>query len=445
MVREQGGGAEVVVLSTCNRTEIYRAVEVEDGFDAEVLQGWWAGACGVGRDHVAAVSVAARGEGAVRHLFGVAAGLESMVLGEPQVLGQVRAAYRRAEEEGTVGPILHRVFQQAIAASKRVRCETGIDSGRVSVGSIAVAYARRIFERFDDKTVVAIGAGQAAKLTLRHLVGVRPGRLWIVNRSARRARALAGSLGIEGGDGMFRGLGELDGLLVEADIVLSGTSSREPILTRALMEGVCARRRHRPIYVIDTAVPRDVEPSVGQIEDVYLYNMDDLQSVARQTHDERAGHAGRCRVLVDEAVRKCVLDVRHSELGRVVRHLRQKLHRLGDAENERTRRRLLALDSADRDGALRGLLSDHTRRLINKILHEPLSRLDPGRADEQLGFYAAAIRALFDVDHEPVGEGGGKDLERDGEMSGMSLSASEDRPKVRVTLDPARRKAARAG
>ena len=212
---------ERVVVSTCNRTELYVARPAHHPPDGEALRRTLAEVTGAPLDELTAASIHRENEQALSHLYRVAAGLESMVLGEPQILGQIKRAYERANERGAVGAVLHKVFQDAIAVAKRVRNETGIGEGRVSVGSVAVDYARQIFDHFDDKTVVCVGAGEMAKLTLRHLMGLNPARLWVANRSPQRARELVEQLGIKPVEGGARSLDDLDTLLVEADVMVT--------------------------------------------------------------------------------------------------------------------------------------------------------------------------------------------------------------------------------
>ena len=389
--RDACPGGELVALSTCNRTELYAA----GGEDARVVEPeeltrLLASVSGEDPGEVARVARVFEGREAARHLYRVAVGLESMVLGEPQVLGQVKRAYEAADAACLVGSGLHRLFQGAIATAKDARRRTGIGAGQASVGSAAAGFAQQIFERFDDKTVVAVGAGEMAKLTLRHLHGLGPAHLCVLNRSPERARGLAEAL--DGAE--VRSMDALDRTLAEADIVVTSTGAREPLFT-AHHFGPALKRRASPLFLIDVAVPRDVEPEVGEMPNVYLYNIDDLQAVVRATHEQRGDEARECDRLTAAAADEAVTAIEHRDVGRLIRRLREKLHRIGEVEKARTQRKIQA-DPARAEE----LVSEHTHRLLNKVLHMPLKRLDHREHEETLRFYAQALRALFELEED---------------------------------------------
>jgi len=394
-IRTKHPHSESIVLSTCNRMEIFIARPAHEPPSFDELAQYLADHSGVQASALSGALIQRENSEAVAHLFRVAAGLDSMVLGEPQVLGQVKRAYETANALGAVGPVFHKVFQQAVAIAKQVRTETGIDSGRLSVGSVAVDFARRIFERFDDKTIVGIGAGEMAKLTLKHLQSLKPARLYLANRSADRALTLARKLKLPNAESAARPLEALDQLLVEADIVLTSTGSPTPILTPKQFHSILKKRRNRPLFIIDIAMPRDADPAVGELPNVYLYNLDDLQQVVSQTYEKRAEEVARCNRILDDAVRSCMSEVQHRDVGVLIKALRHRLHALGEAENERTAKRLASASTPEQRQAV---LDEHTHRLINKVLHIPLSQLDQRQADAPLAFYAAALRRLFDLD-----------------------------------------------
>ena len=317
------------------------------------------------------------------------------------MLGQVRRAYADATERGRVGPVLHKLFQEAIAAAKRVRKDTGIDRGRVSVASVAVEFAKGVFEGFADKTVLAVGGGEATKAMVRRLIEQDARRVLVVNRTAERARRLADALGLTPDRGGARPWDDLERLLVEADVVLTGTASSEPILTQRMLRRVVKKRRRRPLVLLDVAVPRDVEPAAGALSNVFLYNLDDLQDVVEQTMSKRGDQLAACETMALEAATACMAEVQHRDVGQLIRELRRRLHDIGDEERDRTRRKAQNLTPRD-DEALEELLAEHTHRVINKILHLPLSQLDARDASRPLGFYAAALRRLFDLDAPPA-------------------------------------------
>lgn len=386
--------SELVIVSTCNRTEAYLARPAHDKPDSDDLIAYFSEYCGVERSTLLASIIRRENDQAIAHLFRVCVGLDSMVLGESQIVGQIKRAYGDAQQVGTVGPVLHRVFQQAIAVSKDVRSKTGIDTGRVSIGSVAVDFARQIFERFDDKTVVGIGAGDMAKLTLRHLASLNPAKLWVTNRTPQRAHAMLDKLRLTGASAAgAKPFEALDELLVEADIVLTSTGSTEPIITAARFKPLLRRRRFKPLFIIDIAVPRDVSADVGGLNNVYLYNIDDLQNVVAANASQRSEQVQLCETLLLEEVRACYAEMQNRDIGRLVKALRHRLHELGKLEHERTSRKL-ANASPDEVNAL---LEEHTNRLINKILHLPLKQLDQRTTDTSLGFYASALRRLFDL------------------------------------------------
>ena len=429
--RSQYPAVETVLISTCNRTELYIARPTHEPPTFEQLDQFLAGLSGVDAAQITAAAVHRDQEQAVAHLFRVATGLESMVLGEPQILGQVKRAYETASSLQTVGPVLHRVFQQAIAVAKQVRGESGIDEGRVSVGSVAVDFASQIFERFDDKVMAAIGAGDMAKLTLRHLQKLRPAKLWLTNRSRDRAEALATKMNLGGDAGGVRPFDELDQLLIEADIVLTSTGATEPIITAKRFKPIIRRRRMRPIFIVDIAVPRDVEPAVGNLGNVYLYNIDDLQRVVAKTYESRSAQVEQCERLIFDSVRSCLASVQHRDIGHLIRMLREQLHHHGDAERRRTLRKLAATAPDELAETLDRVLEEHDHRLVNKILHMPLSQLDQNNPDAPLGFYAAALRHLFGL-HEGDGARAATPPTTD-EKADPDASASAEQPH-----DPAR-------
>jgi glutamyl-tRNA reductase len=387
--------AELVALSTCNRIELYVARGAHEAPSLDELAALLAEVCGVEAPAVAAAAIRQENQEAVAHLFRVCAGLDSMVLGEPQILGQVKRAYGSCVARGTVGPALHRLFQQAAATGKRIRTDTGIDAGRVSLGSIAVDFARQVFDRFDDKTVVGIGAGEMAKLVLGHLCAARPGRLWITNRSSPRARELADRLGLAAPRGGVRPFEGLDDLLVEADIVVTATAAAAPILTVERFRPLLRRRRGRPLFVIDLAVPRDAEPALTELPNVYLYNLDDLREVAARTHEARGDEARAAEALILPAVQVCMAQLQNQDLGQLIRALRSRLHGLGEVERQRMLRKLAALPPQQLHDDLPRLLEEYTQRVVNKVLHLPLAQLDRRQTDAPLGMYAAALRRLF--------------------------------------------------
>ena len=287
-LRALPGVAEVALLSTCGRTEIY-AVAVAGADGADALTAWLAD-CAAG--DLTSYLYSYRDTDAARHLFRVASGLDSMVLGEPQILGQVKAAWQAARAAGALSGTLDRLFQRAFAVAKRARSETAIGLSPVSVATAAVRLAQRSFARLPDSTVLLIGAGETIELAARHVSegGVR--RLLVANRTLAHAQELAGRHG-----GFALALADLDRHLDQADVVLSATASREPILHKAQVQAALQRRRHRPMLLIDLAVPRDIAADVAQLEDAYLYTVDDLERAAEDGRSSRRDAAAAAEAI----------------------------------------------------------------------------------------------------------------------------------------------------
>jgi glutamyl-tRNA reductase len=398
--------AEAVLLSTCNRTEFYIARASHEAPSVEEMVAFLGGRSQLSREAVASALFHAEGDAAVEHLLRVACGLDSMVLGEPQILGQVKRAYEQSNRNESVGPVLHKCFQHAIAGAKAIRTQTGIDAGRLSVGSVAVDFARQIFETFGDKNVLAIGAGDMAKVTLRHLLELGPRKLVVANRTPARAQGLVEMLGISEGKGRAASLENLSELLVEADIVVSSTGAPEPIITQGLLKPVMKSRRSRPLFLIDIAMPRDVASDVQSLENVYAYNLDDLQQVVSETLGARGEQVKACEALIKESAQKCLTQLQHRDVGQVIRSLRNKLHAVGEAEMVRTGRKLANQAAGASPEELARILEEHNHRLINKILHIPLSKLDTSDHQAPIGYYAAALKKLFELEEAGRAEGG---------------------------------------
>ena len=280
---------EAVLLSTCNRTELYAHVDGDD----RALAGWLAAHPEAG-DDLHAYLYRHRDAGAVRHLFRVASGLDSLVLGEPQILGQVKQAWTAARAAGTLGGPLDRMFQQAFATAKRARTDTRIGANPVSVASVAVRLAEENFARLDESSVLLIGAGETIELAARHLAEARVQRLLVANRTLAHAQALASRHG-----GIALPLEELDKHLAEADIVIAATASRTPILHRAQVEHALRLRRHRPMLLIDLAVPRDIDHDVSGLRDVFLYTVDDLQRAIEDNRRSRREAAQQAEAIIE--------------------------------------------------------------------------------------------------------------------------------------------------
>jgi glutamyl-tRNA reductase len=364
-LRGQFPEAEAVLISTCNRVELYVARTTHGHPRQEEMIALLADFRSMPAAELSRHVYCKANREAAAHLFSVASSLDSMVLGETQILGQVREAYDAAREAKSAGSLLHPLFQRALAVGKQVMSETALGEGRLSVASAAVDYARRIFDHFDDKTVLSIGAGKMANLVLQSFKTLSPGRLLICNRDAAKAAALAEQFG--GTPAAFENLAEH---LVAADVVISSTGSAHPIITRAQFDHIVKQRRYRPIFLIDIAMPRDVEAAVGEIENVYLYNIDDLQQVVSNTQAQRAEAVTAARQIVERQVAEFVEWHRGRELGPAIEKMYERYHQIAQEEVNRTVNKLGQISDAERQH-----LEELARRIVNKLLHEPIRTL----------------------------------------------------------------------
>jgi glutamyl-tRNA reductase len=358
---------EFVLLSTCNRVEVYSATDqLESCIEVSDLTTFLAGFHSVPTATLASHLVAHHDEAVVGHVFRVASSLESLVLGEGQILGQVRDAYKAADVRKAVGPILHTVFRNALRVGKKVREETGMDRGKLSVASVALDVAKEIFDTFRDKTVLVIGAGKMADLTLQHLTTLRPGRILITNRSSDRAEVAASRWG--GQAVPFDRLGQA---LIDADVVVSTTAAEEPIVTYEMYDRVQRARRNRLALILDIAVPRDFDPRVGNLEQVMLYNVDDLKAQVEQNLQGRRKGIDPAQAIIERETATCLADLHHQ---RNAGALLRQLGDYADAARQRELERLFAshreFDEAQREAIAHALL-----RVQNQLLHHPRSAL----------------------------------------------------------------------
>lgn len=396
--------AEAVLLSTCNRVEALvwtrrpdvARLRLRSFFERELARGAPPD-CGV---TVAEALYELEGSEAVRHVFRVAASIDSMVVGEPQILGQVKEAYRAALEAGACGSTLTRLYQHAFAAAKRVRSETHIAQRPVSVARVAAELAAEIFETFEDKTALLVGAGEMVELALERMREAGLARVRIANRTRARAEALASRF-----DGTAHGLDELPALLAGSDVVLTCIAGHEPILRREHVEHALRERRQRPLLVIDLGVPRNVDARVQALDGVYLHDVDDLGQVAEANAEERRREKVRAEAIVLEEAQR--FDGWLAALAAVptIRDLRDRAERIRAREVER------ALGRLDATPAQREAVEALTRSLVNKLLHAPVARLRAQEDREQGLATLEAARALFALDEgdgepEPPADGG---------------------------------------
>ena len=388
--RERFPGREGVLLSTCNRVEFYAAGAEADGPPPppDQLVSFLAECRGIDARLLTPVLAGDRDEAVVRHLFSVAAGLDSMVLGEPQIVAQVKQAWSLAQESRTSGPLTGEMFQAALRTAKRVATETAIGRERISIPSVAVAdFASGVFERFDDKRVLLIGAGKMAAETLRYLRAAGARDVLIVNRTAGRAGDLAARLGARAG--RFENLAAE---LAAADLVVSTTGATDPVVSLELFADVETRRGGRPLVVLDLAVPRDFDPRIGQRPGVWLYSVDDLAAACNANRKSRQRELPAAVTIIDEETQRFMGDLHHRSTAPVIERLRAGWSETGDAELDRLFRRLPGLDDA-----ARAEIRQAFDRYAAKLLHPPLASLrSESRAGPPHGLLDA-LKRLFDL------------------------------------------------
>ena len=365
--RETFPRAEAVLLSTCNRVEVYTAIDAPDDEPShEQVAAFLAGCHGLTLYDVFDDLFERTGDDAVRHLFSVAASLDSMVLGEPHILAQVKQAYQLATQENSAGPLTHAIFQAAVKVARRVTNETSLHQKRVSIPSVAVAdFAAQVFERFDDKHVLVIGAGEMAEETLRYLREAGARQLTIVNRSYERARDLA-----QQWEGRVAPWEALLSELVRADLVVSTTGAAQPVVTLANYRQVEAQRYQRPLFVLDLAIPRDFDPAIGECLQVFLYSLDDLQAACLRNRQERDAEMPRALAIVEEETARFMAELHHRSTGPVIQQLKQGWQAPKADELRRLFNKLPQLDER-----ARAEVEQSFDRLLNKLLHPPLETL----------------------------------------------------------------------
>ena len=373
---------EAAILSTCNRTEIYCGTEADS---PEPLIDWLARERQLNPQDFEPYLYTHTDMATVRHMFRVAAGLDSMILGEPQILGQMKTAYQTATDAGTLGKILGRLFQSTFTAAKKVRTDTAIGSSPVSVAFAAVRLAQRIFADLNQQTAILIGAGETIELTARHLSENRIGELIIANRTYDKAHALATQF-----NGFAISLGELPNHLARADILVSSTASPLPILGKGSVESAIKARRHKPIFMVDLAVPRDIEPEVGQLRDVYLYTVDDLRNTVEENLKTRQEAAKQAEEIIDTQVDHFLAWLRAQGATDTIRDYRQHAEVIRDEVLQKAMLSLKQGKSPEQS------LEYLAHLLTNKLIHTPSTQIKQAGVTERHDLIAAA-RELFQL------------------------------------------------
>ncbi len=371
---------EAAILSTCNRTEVYCGTQANN---QALIIDWIACHHGLNTEDFAPYLYSCADSATIRHMFRVACGLDSMILGESQILGQMKSAYHIAAEAGTLGKNLSKLFQYTFAAAKKVRTDTAIGSSPVSVAFAAVRLAQRIFDDLNQQTAILIGAGETIELTARHLHQHGVGHLIVANRTYEKAHALAMQF-----NGSAIALAELPKYLAKADIVVSSTASQLPILGKGSVESAIKARKHKPVFMVDLAVPRDIEPEVEQLSDVYLYTIDDLQDAVQENIASRQRAAKQAEEIIDCEVDHFLAWLRAQGASSTIRDFRGHAEQLRD---EALKKALAALNKGNPPEQVLERLAD---TLTHKLLHTPSIQIKQAGIHKRHDLIAAA-RELF--------------------------------------------------
>jgi glutamyl-tRNA reductase len=386
----RGSWREAVVVSTCNRAEVIVACDDAAATRADITR-FFAEFNQVPAADIAAHAYEIVDLDAARHLFRVAAGLDSLVVGEPQILGQVKDAHAAAAQAQTVGPVLNRLFHSSFAVGKRVRNETALGSGAVSISFAAMSLARKIFGGLDERSVVVIGAGEMGKLTALHMKSQGVHHVTIVSRTmahaARTAEAIGGASAAPWDD--------IDAVVGASDIVITATGATSPILTKARVEAIMRPRRNRPLFIIDIAMPRDVEAAAGEIEQVFLYNIDDLQATVRENLARRSSEVARAEAIVRDEVEKYGAWLKSRGAIPTVVALRQRFEDIRRAELERLEFKLSAMPPE-----ARARVDEITHLIVEKLLLTPTEQLKQLADAEASVSYAEALTRLFGLSEQ---------------------------------------------
>jgi glutamyl-tRNA reductase len=361
----QGG----VVLSTCNRTELYLSVEEQDNLQ-EALVRWLCDYHNLNEEDLRNSLYWHQDNDAVSHLMRVASGLDSLVLGEPQILGQVKKAFADSQKGHLNASALERMFQKSFSVAKRVRTETDIGASAVSVAFAACTLARQIFESLSTVTVLLVGAGETIELVARHLREHQVKKMIIANRTRERAQALADEVGAE-----VIALSDIDERLKEADIIITSTASPLPIIGKGMVERALKARRNQPMLLVDIAVPRDVEPEVGKLANAYLYSVDDLQNIIQHNLAQRKAAAVQAESIVEQETSEFMAWLRAQSASETIREYRSQ------SEQVREELTLKALAALEQGGDAQEIMQDLARKLTNRLIHAPTKSLQQAARD----------------------------------------------------------------
>lgn len=381
---------EVVILSTCNRTELFAIVDCDEAtLEPQLLMDWLGGYHHIPGHELAAHCYHYVGSEAVRHMIEVAAGLDSMVLGEPQIFGQMKSAYAVAREVAAVGSELSRVFPHVFSVAKKVRTDTAIGENPVSVAYAAVNLSHHIFADLSKTRALLVGAGETIELVAQYLSEQNVAKIVVANRTLGRARELAQRFGAEAVL-----LGEVPEQLLHADIVITSTASQLPILGKGAVEQALKSRKHRPILMVDIAVPRDIEEQVGELNDVYLYTIDDLTDIVNQNRRNRESEARKADEIIAEGVERYVQQLRALDGVSMVKVYRARAEQLRDAELEKAIKQLARGDDPQQ------VATQLARSLTNKLIHSPSTKIRQASAEGRSEILALTQELFELIRHE---------------------------------------------
>lgn len=389
-LRQQAGAEEAMILSTCNRVEI--AVTAADADAAQRVLAVIAKRHSLDPQWLQQYFYRFEDTQAIRHLFRVAASLDSMVLGEPQILGQLKAAYAAAKERGAVHGVLDSILTRAFSVAKRVRSETEIGKSAVSVSFAAVELARQIFGQLKDKRVLLIGAGKMSELAARHLLRAGCGQVFVTNRTRSRADELAESIG-----GLVIDYGGYQERLPEMDIVITSSGAPDYLLRKDEVRHILDRRRNRPIFLIDIAVPRNVDPAVNELEHVFLYDIDDLGRAVEQNRIARQKEAEQAEEIIAEEIERLTARIKARQVAPAIVSLQAKLDEMAKQELDRFRGKLGGLSPQQEEA-----LSAFTRSLMNKVAHGPLTEMRRTASQPDGDRVLMLVRRMFRLDETPA-------------------------------------------
>ncbi len=373
---------EAAILSTCNRTELYCSLNTSD---RDVLVSWMSHFHHLKNEDLAPYIYSYADNEAVQHILRVASGLDSLVMGEPQILGQIKDAYTHANDAGAIGQQLNRLFQHTFSVAKEVRTNTAIGSNPVSVAFAAVSLAKQIFSKLSEHTALLIGAGETIELVARHLKEQGIKKMIVANRTVERAQLLASQY-----DGEAIPLAELPDRLVEADIVISSTASQLPILGKGAVESALKQRKHKPIFMVDIAVPRDIEPEVGKLRDIYLYTVDDLHEVIEENRKSRQAAAQEAEEIIENQVEHFMGWLRSLDSVDIIRNFRSSAELTRDGCIKQAERQLAAGKDPHE------VMKELARTLTNKLIHEPTAHMNQAAFEGRKHILEAA-QELFNL------------------------------------------------